>query len=198
MPQKKHPNLVLASASPRRLQLLEQIGITPDLVAPADIDEAFIKGEKPLAHVKRLALEKAKASAKDYKGKVILAADTIVTMGTRILGKPADKPEAEKFLKALSGKRHRVITSVVVINADGKSGQKTVATKVSFKRLSADEIKSYLASLEWQGKAGGYAIQGKAGAFIKSLNGSYSNVVGLPLYETWCLLNGLGYKGAKP
>lgn len=177
---------------------MEQIGITPDLVAPTDVDETALKGEKPLAHVKRLALKKAKAAANKNKGNFVLAADTIVTLGARVIGKPADAAQAEKFLKTLSGKRHRVITSVVVINADGKLGQKTVATTVNFKRLSADEIKSHLASLEWQDKGGGYAVQGKAGAFIKSLNGSYSNVVGLPLYETWCLLSGLGYKGAKP
>jgi nucleoside triphosphate pyrophosphatase len=197
LPKKKHPDLVLASASPRRLQLLEQIGITPDLVAPTDINEVLLKGEKPLAHVKRLALEKAKKSAKDHKGKVILAADTIVTLGARVIGKPAHEKAAEKFLKTLSGKRHRVITSVVVINADGKLGQKTVATTVRFKRLGASEIKWYLAGNEWHDKAGGYAIQGKAGVFIKSINGSYSNVVGLPLYETWCLLSGLGYKGGE-
>ncbi|MEE8294290.1 MAG: Maf family protein [Sphingomonadales bacterium] len=198
MPQKNQPELILASASPRRLQLLEQIGITPDLVAPTDIDETTLKGEKPLTHVKRLALEKAQASAKAHKGKIVLAADTIVTLGARIIGKPKDAFEAEKFLKILSSKRHRVLTSVVVINAEGKLGQKTVTTTVSFKRLSAEEIIWYLESGEWQGKAGGYAVQGKAGAFIKSLNGSYSNVVGLPLYETWCLLNGLGYKEVKP
>lgn len=198
MPQKNQPKLILASASPRRFQLLEQIGITPDMVAPTDIEEIALKGEKPLAHVKRLALEKAKAAAKKHKGEFVLAADTIVTLGARVIGKPKDEGEAEKFLGTLSGKRHRVITSVVVIGADGKASQKTATTTVSFKRLSDDEIKWYLDSSEWQGKAGGYAIQGKAGAFIKSLNGSYSNVVGLPLYETWCLLSGLGYTLKKP
>lgn len=198
MPQKNQPKLILASASPRRLALLAQIGITPDLVAPTDIDETALKGEKPRVHVKRLALEKATAAAAKNKGSIVLAADTIVTTGARVIGKPADKKEAEKFLRSLSGNRHRVITSVAVINADGTLGQKTVVTTVSFKRLSDGEIKWYLESGEWQGKAGGYAIQGKAGAFIKSLNGSYSNVVGLPLYETWCLLEGLGYTMEKP
>lgn len=177
---------------------MEQIGITPDLVAPTDIDEALLKGEKPFEHVKRLALEKATAAAAKNKKNIILAADTIVTTGARVIGKPADAKEAETFLKILSGKRHRVITSVVVIGADGKVSQKTATTTVGFKRLSNEEIKWYLATREWQGKAGGYAIQGKAGAFIKSINGSHSNIVGLPLYETWCLLSGLGYTLEKP
>lgn len=196
MAQPKPPKFILASASPRRLSLLAQIGITPDLVFAAEIDESFLKNETPLGHVKRLALEKAGAAARENQGAFVLAADTIVTMGRRVLGKPKDKKEAENSLKTLSGRRHKVITSVVATHGKTR-GQKTVTTSVAFKRVSPIEIEWYLDSKEWQGKAGGYAIQGRAGVFIKSLNGSYTNVVGLPLYETWCLLEGLGYKGGK-
>jgi len=187
------PKLVLASASPRRLHLLKQIGLAPDAVAPADVDETWEKNEAPRAHAMRLAREKAGAIRKTHPKDFILAADTIVIKGNRILGKPETPAEAKTFLKILSGGRHRVLTSVVVISPNGKSGQKTATTTVAFKVLSPLEIEGYLKSAEWQGKAGGYAIQGLAGGFVKAINGSYSNVVGLPLYETWCLLEGLGY-----
>jgi septum formation protein len=188
------PDLILASASPRRRDLLEQIGIVPAKIAPVDMDETPQQNEKPLQYVKRLAGAKASAAAKKHKASQILAADTIVTAGGKILGKPSDKAEAEKFLKLLSGRRHRVITSVAVISPKGKLSQKTVTTIVSFKRLNHDEINWYLESDEWQGKAGAYAIQGKAGAFVKKINGSYTNVVGLPLYETLAILSAHGIK----
>ena len=180
--------LILASASPRRRDLLEQVGIIPAKIAPVDVDETPQQNEKPLQYVKRLAAEKARAAAKKHKASQILAADTIVTAGAKILGKPSDKAEAEKFLTLLSGRRHRVITSVAVISPKGQLSQRTVTTIVSFKRLTGQEINWYLESDEWQGKAGAYAIQGKAGAFVKRINGSYTNVVGLPLTETLALL----------
>jgi septum formation protein len=185
--------LILASASPRRRDLLAQAGIDPDIIDPCDIDEEFLKGETPLPHVKRLALEKAQAAAAKHKGAFVLAADTIVALGNRVLGKPADEKEARNFLERLSGRRHKVITSVVLAGPDGKISQKTVTTSVAFKRLTDKEIDWYLASEEWYGKAGGYAIQGHAGAFVKAINGSYTNVVGLPLLETLSLLVGRGY-----
>ncbi len=192
---KTNPKLILASASPRRLQLLEQIGIKPDIVAPMAIDETWPGGETPACHAARLANEKAEAAAKRHEGNFILAADTVVARGNRVLGKPENAAEEEAFLQLLSGARHRVITSVTVLAPGGTRGQKTVMTAVSFKRLSDDEMSWYLKSGEWKDKAGGYAIQGLAGAFVKAITGSYSNVVGLPLYETRALLAGLGYKG---
>ncbi|MCF6304432.1 MAG: Maf family protein [Rhodobacteraceae bacterium] len=181
--------LILASASPRRAELLAQIGVVPDAVMPADIDETPLKAELPRVYVARIALAKAMAVQADG---LILAADTTVAVGRRILGKPVDAAEATKFLLLLSGRRHKVITSVALRLKD-KIWQRTVETSVKFKRLSDAELSAYLRSMEWQGKAGGYAIQGIGGAFIPSINGSYTNVVGLPLTETANMLTGAGY-----
>ena len=197
MPARKTPKLILASASPRRLDLLAQIGITPDTIDPCDIDETPLKGEKPISHVKRLAREKAEAAAKKHAGQLVLAADTVVACGARILGKAKDKKEAAQFLTLLSGRRHQVISAVALINPKGKSSLKLAQTMVLFKRLTKQEIDWYLKSKEWEGKAGAYAIQGRAGAFVKRINGSYTNVVGLPLYETRALLSANGYPGLK-
>lgn len=181
--------LTLASASPRRLALLEQIGIRPDAVVPADIDETPNRGELPRAYVVRMAAEKCAAvEAEGY----VLAADTVVSLGRRILGKPETEPEADAFLAQLSGRRHRVTTAICLRQGKGR-WQRRVETLVRFKRLSAQERAAYLRSGEWRGKAGGYAIQGLAAAFVPWLNGSYSNVVGLPLAETAALLSGAGY-----
>jgi len=183
--------LVLGSASPRRRELLAQIGLVPDDIRPPDIDEDPQRGELPRAYVRRLAAEKARAVPAG-PGEVVLCADTTVAMGRRILGKPADADEARAFLAALSGRRHRVLTAVAVAR-DGRLRQRLVETAVAFKRLSGDEIGAYLDSGEWQGKAGGYAIQGMAGAFIPWINGSVSAVIGLPLAETAGLLVAAGY-----
>ena len=183
--------LVLASASPRRRALLAQIGVTPDAVRPADIDETPRPRELPRAYVERMAREKALAVRTDGD-ELILAADTEVSVGRRILGKPASEAEAAAFLRLLSGRRHRVI-SAVCLRLGERLWQRTVVTRVRVKRLSDAEVAAYLRSGEWQGKAGGYAIQGLGGAFIPEIHGSYSNVVGLPLTETAALLRGAGY-----
>ena len=184
--------LVLASASPRRLQLLAQAGISPDVVAPADIDETPHRGELPRAHAVRLGLEKAKAVHKD--GQFTLAGDTVVALGRRILPKAEDADEVESCLRLLSGRAHRVLTSVCLIAPDGRVGQRLSDTRVIFKRLSDEEISAYFASGEGIGKAGGYGIQGLASAFAQHISGSYSGIVGLPLFEAVNLLNGLGYR----
>ncbi len=183
--------LILGSGSPRRLELLSQIGVVPHAVRPPDIDETPVKGEIPRAYVTRMAREKAAASlcADD---EVVLCADTTVAMGRRILGKPANGGEAAAFLYALSGRRHRVITAVAVRRGDDIR-TRDVVTTVQFKRLSDAEVNAYLASDDWQGKAGGYAIQGPAGAFIPWINGFFTGVVGLPLAETAGLLTAVGY-----
>ena len=193
--------LILGSASPRRRDLLAQIGVVPDAVSPADIDETPRKGELPRVYVERMAREKCAAVADIVssphaggpgRGNLVLTADTVVSAGRRILGKPEDAAEAAEFLLLLSGRRHRVTTSVCV--SDGEvTRQRTVETRVKFKRLSDAELSAYLRSGEWQGKAGGYAIQGIGAAFIPEINGSYTNVVGLPLTETANLLAGMGY-----
>lgn len=180
--------MILASASPRRLELLSLLGITPAKVVPADIDESERKGELPAAYVKRIAEAKAALVAKQFPEDVVLAADTTVTVGRRILQKPADAAEARAFLKLMSGRRHRVLTCVAVVQA-GKLRSKTVTTLVRFSRLSATDIDAYIASDEWKGKAGAYAIQGQAASFIPFISGSHSNVVGLPLHETAKLLS---------
>jgi nucleoside triphosphate pyrophosphatase len=187
------PTLVLASASPRRRELLAQLGIVPDAVDPPDIDETPLPGELPAEHARRLALAKAAAVAPRHPQAYILAADTVVACGRRILPKADTHATAESCLKLLSGRRHRVIGGLCVIAPMGKRVVRIVASQVVFKRLSPDERAAYLASGEWQGKAGGYAIQGRAAGFIAWISGSYSNVVGLPLYETHVLLAGLGY-----
>ncbi|WP_285672264.1 Maf family protein [Paralimibaculum aggregatum] len=188
------PRLVLGSASPRRLDLLAQIGVVPDAVLPAEIDETPGPGELPRDYVARMAREKAAAVARaagDGAG-LVLAADTVVFAGRRILGKPADAAEAAAFLYLLSGRRHRVATAVCLLCPDGARAR-LVETRVRMKRLSDAEISAYLRSGEWRGKAGGYAIQGIAGAFVSEIIGSYTAVVGLPLAETAALLAGNGY-----
>jgi len=187
------PTLVLASASPRRRELLGQLGIVPHAVDPANIDETPVQGELPLEHAKRLALAKAEAVAPRHPQAYILAADTVVACGRRILPKADTRESAESCLKLLSGRRHRVIGGLCVIAPMGKMAVRVVTSQIVFKRLSADERAAYLASGEWHGKAGGYAIQGRAAGFVAWISGSYSNVVGLPLYETHALLVGLGY-----
>ena len=187
------PKLILASASPRRLDLLAQIGIVPDEVRPADINEDPIEGELPKGHALRLAREKAIKVASDNPDSIILAADTVVGVGRRILPKTETIDEARKCLELMSGRGHRVYTGVAVIKTNGELTSRVVETRLKMKRLSNDELAQYLDSGEWQGKAGGYGIQGRAGAFISHLLGSYTNVVGLPLFETRNLLTGAGY-----
>ncbi len=187
--------LILGSASPRRLELLAQIGVTPDAVIPAEIDESPLSDELPRAHVARLAAEKAKAIAAktEAANALVLTADTVVSVGRRILGKPADAAEARRSLSLLSGRRHRVTTGVALISEE-RLWTRQIETVVRFKRLSDADVDSYLASDEWRGKAGGYAIQGRAAALIPSINGSYSNVVGLPLAEVAGMLTAAGFK----
>ncbi|HIM45642.1 MAG TPA: septum formation protein Maf [Alphaproteobacteria bacterium] len=189
------PRLVLASASERRLDLLTQIGVIPDLVDPADIDEAVKKGELPRAHAERLAGEKAAAVAARHLDDVVLAADTVVACGRRILPKAETPEQARDCLALLSGRRHLVISAVCLALPGGTVRARVVETAVRFKRLEAGEIETYMQTDEWRGKAGGYAIQGHAAAFVAWINGSYSNVVGLPLFETHALLNGAGLSG---
>ncbi len=191
--------LVLASASPRRLALLDQAGIVPDLLNPTDIDETPLKRETPRSLSARLAKEKAKTAltmpqVQALQGDVfVLAADTVVALGRRVLGKPEDAEEAKQMLQLLSGRAHRVFTTISLISPSGSQRTRVVDTKVRFKRLSREEIDSYLISDEWRGKAGGYAIQGRADVFVRFLSGSYTGVVGLPLNETISMLNGAGY-----
>ncbi len=188
------PLLVLASASPRRLELLRQIGIEPDRVDPAEIDETPRRDEEPAAHALRLADEKLRAVMPRHPGAYVLAADTVVACGRRIQPKTMDEASARRCLELLSGRRHRVHSGIALAGPDGHVSLRHVQSQVTFKRLSADEIAAYLASGEWQGKAGGYAIQGRAAALIRFISGSYSNVVGLPLFETAQLLAGRGYR----
>jgi septum formation protein len=183
--------LILASASPRRLDLLARIGVTPDQVRPAEIDETPLKGELPIPYAKRIAAAKAAAIAE--RGALVLAADTVVAAGRRILPKTEQEGEARAALRLLSGRRHRVHSAVTLVDAEGRTRHRLSSSIVTFKPLSADEIDAYIASDEWRGKAGGYAIQGRAGALVRALSGSYSGVVGLPLYETRLLLRAAGY-----
>jgi septum formation protein len=187
------PPLVLASSSPRRLELLRQVGVTPDRIDPADIDETPRRGELPPAHALRLAEEKARAVMPRHPGAYILAADTVVACGRRILPKTEDEVGARSCLELLSGRRHRVHGAIALARPDGRLVSRRVDSQVAFKRLSEAEIVAYLHSGEWQGKAGGYAIQGRAAALVCWVCGSYSNVVGLPLFETVQLLAGHGY-----
>ncbi len=180
--------MILASASPRRLELLARLGVVPKAVDAADIDETPRKTELPLPHVRRLAAEKAAAVAARHPGAVVLAADTLVACGRRILPKAETQDEARECLALLSGRRHRVHTAVTVIDSIGEPRHRVSTSIVAFKRLSAPEIAAYLASGEWEGKAGGYAIQGRAEAFVRSLSGSHSGIMGLPLFETRALL----------
>jgi septum formation protein len=191
--------LVLASASPRRLDLLRQIGIHPDHIDPVDVDETPEPGEPAGALARRLAIAKARTayarrpSPDNGVGTISLGADTVVACGRRLLPKARDEAEARRTLKLLSGRRHTVYTGVAVAGADDMCRHRLVKTTVTMKRLHEREVDGYLESGEWQGKAGAYAIQGRAGAFVRSINGSYSNVVGLPLFETVALLAGAGY-----
>ncbi|MCX7628698.1 MAG: Maf family protein [Geminicoccaceae bacterium] len=188
--------LVLASSSPRRLALLRQVGIEPDLVEPPEVDETPSPRELPRAYARRLARAKALAVRERLAGRPawILAADTVVACGRRILPKALDRETAAACLDLLSGRRHRVLGGVCVLAPDGRSGERLVTTIVKMKRLSAEERARYLDSEEWHGKAGGYAIQGRAALFVPAINGSYANVVGLPVCEAVALLQGLGWR----
>jgi septum formation protein len=183
--------LVLASASPRRLELLARLGIVPDAVVPAEIDETPGKGELPDRYALRMAAEKAAAAAEP--GALVLAADTVVAAGRRILPKAGSEEEARSALAFLSGRRHRVHSAVALRDSGGRTRLRLSTSLVAFKRLSEEEIEAYLASGEWLGKAGGYAIQGRAEALVRRLSGSHSGVMGLPLYETRALLRAAGY-----
>lgn len=199
MARRRNSVLILASGSPRRLALLEQIGIVPDHISPADIDETPERKERANVYAMRLAREKAEVAADrarvmlTERDTYILAADTVVAVGRRILPKAESFDVAQACLKLLSGRNHTVLTAVVVIGPRGRTRERLVETRVKMKRLSDREITDYLASAEWNGKAGGYAIQGRAGAFVSQIVGSYTSVVGLPLYETAQLLTGMGY-----
>ncbi len=183
--------LVLASASPRRLDLLAQIGIVPDRVISPEIDETPMRDELPRAYAQRVA--RAKANAVAAPGCLVLAADTVVAAGRRILPKAETEAEARHCLALLSGRRHRVLTAVVLAAPDGRRSERLVTSVVGFARLTGPQLEAYFAGVEWQGKAGGYAIQGRAAAFVRFVSGSYSNVVGLPLFETAQLLRGVGW-----
>jgi len=187
--------LILASESPRRAALLAQAGITPDHVLPADIDESVLKAEQPRLHALRLATEKARRVHSEWNGApaFILAADTVVACGRRILPKATDDAEVRKCLALLSGRRHQVMTAVALIAPDGKLRTRLAMTRVSMLRLTSQQVTHYVESREGVGKAGGYAIQGRAEIFVKEISGSYSNVVGLPLALTVALLAGAGY-----
>ncbi len=185
------PPLILASASPRRLDLLRQIGLDPDEIVPAHVDETPRRGERPRELARRLA--EAKATAVARAAVFTLAADTVVAVGRRVLPKAETAEQARACLARLSGRAHAVLTGVAVVAPDGRRASRLVETRVSFKRLSAAETERYLESGEWRGKAGGYAIQGAAAVFAPRLAGSYSGVVGLPLAETAALLHGLGF-----
>jgi septum formation protein len=194
-----NPKFVLASGSPRRVQLINQAGIEPDSLRPTDIDETPQRGELPRACANRLARAKAEAALAlvrvddELKGAYILSADTVVAVGRRILPKAELLDEAAQCLRLLSGRNHRVHTAICLVTPKETFRQRLVETKVRFKRLSDEDIEAYLASGEWRGKAGGYAAQGIAGAFMVKIVGSYSNIVGLPLYETTTLLAGEGF-----
>ncbi len=185
--------LILASASPRRLDLLAQIGVTPDAVDPAHIDETPLRGELPRDHAVRLADEKALAVAARHPGALVLGGDTVVAAGRRILPKAEDEATARQCLRLLSGRRHHVFSAITLVGADGTTRRRLSDSIVTFKQLHAGEIEAYLASGEWHGKAGGYAIQGQAAGLVRALSGSHSGVVGLPLFETRALLVAAGY-----
>lgn len=191
---KNKPPLILASASTNRLELLTRSGIKPDSIANANIDETRLKGESAKQLVLRLAQAKAATVAATQPNAFILAADTTISVGRRILEKPENEAEARQFLELLSGRRHRVWGGIALITPEGKCITRAICTSVAFKRLSASEITNYLASNEWQNKAGGYGIQGLAGCFVTLINGSYSNIVGISLYDTMVMLNGNGYQ----
>ena len=186
--------LVLASASPRRLELLRQVGIEPDLVDPADIDETPGRDETPRRLALRLAQEKTAAVAARRPDAFVLGADTLVAVGRRILNKPETEAEARAMLALLSGRAHKVLTGLVVRAPDGRSAERVVETRVRFKRLSPQEADAFIAAGDWRDAAGGYKIHQRAGAFVTEIQGSYTSVVGLPLYESVSLLTGLGWR----
>ncbi len=190
---KLRPMLLLASSSPRRLDLLARIGVTPDQVQPMEVDETPFKTELPRALAIRLAASKATAGAARMPDALVLAADTVVGLGRRILGKPADEAEAARFLGLLSGRRHRVITAVCLAHPGGRQTARLVTTILAFQRLTQAQIEDHVASGEWRGVAGGYQIQKRAEMYVRFLSGSHSNVVGLPLFETTQLLRGAGW-----
>ena len=193
------PKLVLASGSPRRLALLNQAGIEPDSLQPAEIDEIPVKGELPRALANRLAREKAQVALasvridEELRGSYIIAADTVVAVGRRVMPKADMLEDAAACLRMLSGRNHRVYTGICLVTPKEAFRQRLVETRVRFKRLSEDDIQAYIGSGEWRGKAGGYAVQGIAGSFVVKMVGSYTNVVGLPLYESATLLGGEGF-----
>src|SRR5713101_2003876 len=199
LPMLGRPKFVLASGSPRRLGLLNQAGIEPDALRPADVDETPRRGELPRACANRLARAKADAALKsvqlddELRGAFILAADTVVAVGRRILPKANLVDEASQCLRLLSGRNHRVYTAICLVTPKESFRQRLIETRVRFKRLSEDDIQAYIGSGEWRGKAGGYAVQGIAGSFVVKMVGSYSNIVGLPLYESITLLGGEGF-----
>jgi septum formation protein len=195
--KRDRPRLILASASPRRRELLKQIGIVPDQIVSPRVDETARPREKPAALAGRLAEAKARAVAASAGQGLVLGVDTVVACGLRVLPKAAGADEARRALGFLSGRRHRVFGGICVIGADGRARHRLVNTVVSFKRLEAREIEDYIASGEWRDKAGGYAVQGRAAVFVRQIIGSYSNVVGLPLFETAALLHGLGYRADR-
>jgi septum formation protein len=183
--------LILASQSPRRLELLARLGVTPDAVIPADIDETPLKSELPIIYARRMAA--AKAAAVAQAGALTLAADTVVAAGRRVLPKTESEAEARGCLSLLSGRRHRVHSALTLVDGEGRARHRLSSSIVIFKPLSAAELDAYLASGEWRGKAGGYAIQGRAEALVRALSGSFSGVMGLPLFETRALLRAAGY-----
>lgn len=194
MNERSPHRLILASASPRRLELLAQAGLTPDAVDPADIDETPLKDETPRMAALRLSLQKARAVAARDAGAYVLAADTIVAVGTRMLAKPDDEADARRMLALISGRAHKVLTGVTVIAPGGRHASRLAETRVKVKRLTGAEIDALVDCGEWRGAAGGYRIQGRAGAVVTSISGGYGTVVGLPLYESLALLTGLGYR----
>ncbi len=189
--------LILASASPRRKQLLAQIGVTPTEILPADIDESVRAKETPRIYAERMASEKAEAVIERNKGALVLGADTVVAVGRRILPKTETEQETRDCLKLLSGRAHIVLTAIALIDGEGRKTARCSKARVKVKRLSDSEIEAYVKSDEWRGKAGGYGIQGLFSAHVIAIHGSYSGIVGLPLYETACLLKGAGLKVAE-
>lgn len=198
-PDSDAPVFILASASPRRVALLEQVGLKPDLLTPVDIDETPRRRETPRDYVRRMALDKIEAAKQlpqvkeIFAPRYLLTADTVVAVGRRILSKVEEPEDAREHLKLLSGRSHRVLTAICLLTPRGTLRKRLVDTKVRFKRLSGNEIEAYLASDEWRGKAGAYAIQGLAGAFVRHINGSYASVVGLPVYDVVQMLSGNGF-----
>ena len=186
--------LVLASASPRRLDLLRQAGIEPDRVAATDIDESPLKDETPRQLALRLAVGKARAGAAAAPGAFVIGADTMVALGRRLFGKPEHEADARRMIGLLSGRAHKVVSGVAVVAPDGRVAARVSETRLRWKRLTPAEIDAFIASGEWQGVAGAYRIQGRAEAFALDIQGSYSGIVGLPLYETLALLEGMGYR----